>query len=393
MATLNYLIPDETDDALTPKEALVAGINHVGLCGEPRQKIIAKLRKGEPIHLIRMPGHPDDSNAIALFRANGQDIGFLTRELAEEIAPRLDVGSPVTATVSCIEPFGDKNRQLLGVRLSLVPYRLRGQRDPFEMRESLSALFGERRIAPPVGFAQGGASVDSPDMDPQLDDADELGPLTGVRLAIIYDDAKGERTQRFVVVDKAFHANGVWLLQAHCELRGSLRTFRVDRIREIIDTRTGEVHEKPARFLSGLLLVARARGARRSPRTNPTERLIAESEYGLTVLLYFAQTDRKLRRNERKILWNYLEWQQERCSIEGRVARRPLNSWMDALVPDTEQFTTSLGKLLDNETIHSHYVLARVPEIVMADGCADDEEKKRLRTLLGIIEQFMPPDL
>ena len=222
------------------------------------------------------------------------------------------------------------------------------------------------------------------------DDVEELGSLIGVRFAIVYDDANGNRTRRFVVVDKAVRGDGVWYLQAYCELRGSLRTFRVDRIREIIDTRTGEVHEEPARFLSGLLLVARARGPRRRTRINPTERLIAESQDGLTVLLYFAQSDQKLRRGERKVLWDYLEWQKNRCSIGGRVARRPFNSWMDALIPDTEQFAAALQKLLETEKIHAHYVLSRVPEIVMADRCADDEEKKRLRTLLEFMEQPVP---
>jgi hypothetical protein len=51
--TLNYLIPDESDAPLTPREVCVAGINHVGLVGEHHQKIIATLRPGEPIHLIR----------------------------------------------------------------------------------------------------------------------------------------------------------------------------------------------------------------------------------------------------------------------------------------------------------------------------------------------------
>jgi hypothetical protein len=251
----------------------------------------------------------------------------------------------------------------------------------------IGALFGERRIAPPAGFEQGGASVDSPDMY-QSDNVEELGPLVGVRLAIAYDDAYGNRTRRFVVVHKALRGDKVWYLEGHCELRGSLRTFRLDRIREIIDTRTGEVHEDPARFLSGLLIVARARGPRRG--VNATDRLIAESQHGLTVLLYFAQSDQKLRRMERKILWNYLKWQQDRCSIEGRVPRRPFNSWMDTLVPDTDQFVAALRQLLEHDKPHAHYVLALVPELVMADGRADDQERKRLKTLLELMEQAFP---
>lgn len=123
--TLNYLIPDEEDHPLTPKEVFVAGINHVGICGEHRQKIIAKLRHSEPIYLVRIPNHPDDANAVALFTADGKDIGFLPRELAEEVAPRLDAGSPVTATVSRIEQVQGKRDNYWGVRLSVVPYRLK----------------------------------------------------------------------------------------------------------------------------------------------------------------------------------------------------------------------------------------------------------------------------
>ena len=104
----------------------MAGINHVGMCDEPRQKIIATLRHDEPIYLVRMPNNPHDPNAVALFRANGEDIGYLTRELAPEIALRLDRGSPVTATVEAVEPFEtEAGRRLLGVRMLIVPYRIK----------------------------------------------------------------------------------------------------------------------------------------------------------------------------------------------------------------------------------------------------------------------------
>ena len=72
----------------------------MGLTGDSRQEIIGKLRREEPIHLIRLPDHPNDPNAVALFTQDGKDIGYLPRDVAEEIAPCLDAGSPVTATVT-----------------------------------------------------------------------------------------------------------------------------------------------------------------------------------------------------------------------------------------------------------------------------------------------------
>ena len=44
-ATVDYLIPSKEDQPLTPREVFVAGINHVGMCGEHRQELIAKLRR------------------------------------------------------------------------------------------------------------------------------------------------------------------------------------------------------------------------------------------------------------------------------------------------------------------------------------------------------------
>ena len=124
--TVNYLIPGEDDEPLTPREVFVSGVNRVGVCGEHRQSLIAKLRKGEPIFLVRQPNNEYDSNAVILYAANGKDIGFLPRELAKEIAPRLDKGSPVTATVSSVERFDtEEGKRLLGVRLRLVPHKLR----------------------------------------------------------------------------------------------------------------------------------------------------------------------------------------------------------------------------------------------------------------------------
>jgi hypothetical protein len=127
--TVNYLIPGDDDEPLMPREVNAAGINHVGMCGVHRQKLIAKLRRGQTIHLVRMPDHPDDPNAVALFSEDGKDICFLTREVAAEIAPRLDAGSPVTATVGAVEQFEtERGRRLLGARLVLVPYSMRKKR-------------------------------------------------------------------------------------------------------------------------------------------------------------------------------------------------------------------------------------------------------------------------
>jgi hypothetical protein len=76
--TVNYLIPSKDDEPLTPREVFVAGVNHVGMCGEHRQTLIAKLRKGDSIYLVRMPDHPEDRNAVVLYGEDGKGYWFPT---------------------------------------------------------------------------------------------------------------------------------------------------------------------------------------------------------------------------------------------------------------------------------------------------------------------------
>jgi hypothetical protein len=124
---VNYLKPGPDDVPLTPREAFVSGINKIGLCGRHRQDVIADCRPGDEIILIRQPDNPHDKEAIVLVRAaTAEDIGFLPAATADEIAPRLDKGSPVTARFECAEPFEtDDGKRLLGVRIMLAPHKLR----------------------------------------------------------------------------------------------------------------------------------------------------------------------------------------------------------------------------------------------------------------------------
>ena len=130
-----HLVPGPDDEPLTPKEVRVAGINHRGLCGIHRQAVIAGCRVGEELLVLRFPENPHDSNAIGLFRKDGQDIGMLPAEIAVEMAPRLDKGSPITATITGLEPFlSTGGNELIGVRVTLVPHRIKRRRRPGDAR-------------------------------------------------------------------------------------------------------------------------------------------------------------------------------------------------------------------------------------------------------------------
>ena len=126
--SLQYLRPDDDDEAVESLEVLVAGINHMGHCGIHRQTMLGHCEPGEEIVLIREPDNAHDEHAVCCFRTSGQDIGYLPSYVAEEVAPFLDGGHTVLARIIEVEAFiTDAGKRLLGARLELTFYRSRRQ--------------------------------------------------------------------------------------------------------------------------------------------------------------------------------------------------------------------------------------------------------------------------
>ncbi len=65
--------------------AHVAGESFRNADGSERQTIIARCRLGEPLVLEHEPDNPHDINAIKVLRRTGEQIGYLTRELAGQL--------------------------------------------------------------------------------------------------------------------------------------------------------------------------------------------------------------------------------------------------------------------------------------------------------------------
>ena len=91
----------------------VAGVTFNG-----RQASIACLRTGDPLVLRREPINLYDRNAIRVERLNGQQIGYLNRHLAAQLAPFFDdYGRAVSASVQCLTGSGQGGYSL-GVVIS-----------------------------------------------------------------------------------------------------------------------------------------------------------------------------------------------------------------------------------------------------------------------------------
>ena len=84
-------------------ELTARGLRVVSVAGAGRHHAEAiaseEAAPGRPLTLRRDPENPHDANAIAVDAADGQQVGWVPREVAEELAPELDGSRPWSAIV------------------------------------------------------------------------------------------------------------------------------------------------------------------------------------------------------------------------------------------------------------------------------------------------------
>lgn len=108
--------------AVRPMSAVGPGVKHfftkaVGVTQGNRQQILAKLRRYEMLDLVHEEDNPVDPTAVALY-SNGQQVGYLRKELAREVVKKSGQGWRYAVFVK--EVTGATSRQNLGCNLLVV---------------------------------------------------------------------------------------------------------------------------------------------------------------------------------------------------------------------------------------------------------------------------------
>lgn len=78
----------------------VAGTSHLNEDGSSRQIVLRQCYRHERLDLIHDKNNPHDSNAIKVCRRNGQQLGFIKRDIAEELATKIQQGTKCFAMLS-----------------------------------------------------------------------------------------------------------------------------------------------------------------------------------------------------------------------------------------------------------------------------------------------------
>jgi len=117
-------------------------------------------------------------------------------------------------------------------------------------------------------------------------------------LRLSYRDTAGATTERHVTVRECDTTNPAGYLIGHCQLRDSIRTFRMDRIKRAVDVETGEVIENLNSYA--------AKKYADSPIAS-LDTLFADSADSLRALFYIGKADGRFTAKEKQIFLTYCQ--------------------------------------------------------------------------------------
>lgn len=90
----------------------------VGVTYDNRQQYIKQCYKGQQLDLIRDKFNPYDKNAIAIYAGDNQ-LGFLSKDLAQKLAPKMDSGTIYECSAECVTG-GTQNFYGLNIKISTM---------------------------------------------------------------------------------------------------------------------------------------------------------------------------------------------------------------------------------------------------------------------------------
>ena len=96
----------------------VVGVSQANTDGTSRQSIIQReVQEGDHLQLKAEPDNAYDSNAIQVCSKHGNQIGYLSRDIAEKVKPALDHETEIHVRASWVS--GEKMSGV-GLRIELV---------------------------------------------------------------------------------------------------------------------------------------------------------------------------------------------------------------------------------------------------------------------------------
>ena len=114
-----------------------------GVSFDDRQLHVQSLREGQTLSLLREPNNPADPNAICCLTENGEKLGYLSRQIASQLAPLVDLGVSYHAEVAQIT---GKEEETCGVNILVVSDAANAQAEAAQENDSVLAALPEENL-------------------------------------------------------------------------------------------------------------------------------------------------------------------------------------------------------------------------------------------------------
>lgn len=235
-------------------------------------------------------------------------------------------------------------------------------------------IFGRRMYAP-----------ESDDAEPDTSER-VAADIEGLTIGILYRDASGRVSDRVIRCRTLRHSAGGYYLDAECTLRQAARTFRLDRIEEVIDYTTGEAIVDVRGFFANYIeLEVDESGERDQPGretrrpnvwlepTSANPRVAAAFRDGARVLLFIALSDGELHDAEHAFIINYGVERLRRLPEPPHYPDEIVRRWIDNHVPTRAEALAALARVCRNDADGEDMAHAMI-DLIIADGHASDGE-------------------
>ena len=216
--------------------------------------------------------------------------------------------------------------------------------------------------------------VTLPDADEDHQEYNHLpfDSFIGLAIGIHYVDAKGKKSERRIRI-KTLHeqSDGDILMKCHCFERGSARSFKFSRVKQIIDLQTGEVFN-PLQFFKETFELAPT-----IEKKDETKEALKQSRKALHIFVFVARCDGVYDEDEKALVLEYVEDSCSHLKFDSKKVIRFINS----LDPDEDTFFDAVDYLKSTNDNEQKRILSYIRRIVDSDGVI---EKSEFNLLLDI---------
>lgn len=219
-----------------------------------------------------------------------------------------------------------------------------------------------------AGRASHASGADAAEMNATPNGEADAPPLV---YHLTYCDSAGSETTRIVNLRRIEVARDSLYLVCMCHLRNEPRSFHVDRIREVFDASTGEVHERPRDFFASHPLLTQPR--------DPEDAAVKNCQRELVLLTMVGAADGLFDEDEQDhVLVHVYDRNLDLQLDEQRLRQR-----LALFAPDERAFWTSLHQMSRFKLGDARMTLRTMRRIVEADARLTPEEQAFVEEIQG----------